>query len=312
MAITLDGSLGITSPLETVVGQFSSASTMGFKNRIINGAMGIWQRGTSFNLTGGYTYIVDRWANNYQTALYAQSSDVPTTSGLRYSVDVTTTAGNYNVIQQRIESYNCQDLVGQTITVSVWIKAISGTINYMSANLGYPSAQDNWNTSVAFSGSLLGTGIPSTSWTQYTATFTNLPAGVANGLSLTFNPTTTGACEIRYTGVQLEKGSTATSFDYRPYGTELSLCQRYYQIVTDYRSASLYASSSGIFRSGTVQFGINMRAAPTVSFTSTTVSNCTSINTDVSYATGVTTYCGGVTGVGIFNWEGTVLATAEL
>jgi hypothetical protein len=37
---------------------------------------------------------------------------------------------------------------------------------------------------------------------------------------------------LQITGVQLEKGSTATSFDYRPYGTELALCQRYYETFT--------------------------------------------------------------------------------
>ena len=35
------------------------------------------------------------------------------------------------------------------------------------------------------------------------------------------------------TGVQLEKGSTATSFDYRPYGTELFLCERYFQVFAN-------------------------------------------------------------------------------
>jgi hypothetical protein len=38
----------------------------------------------------------------------------------------------------------------------------------------------------------------------------------------------TSGATFYITGVQLEKGSTATSFDYRPYGTELALCQRYY------------------------------------------------------------------------------------
>jgi hypothetical protein len=41
----------------------------------------------------------------------------------------------------------------------------------------------------------------------------------------------TNGATFYITGVQLEKGSTATSFDYRPYGTELCLCQRYFQNV---------------------------------------------------------------------------------
>jgi hypothetical protein len=39
----------------------------------------------------------------------------------------------------------------------------------------------------------------------------------------------TNGATFYITGVQLEVGSTATSFDYRPYGTELELCQRYFQ-----------------------------------------------------------------------------------
>jgi hypothetical protein len=39
---------------------------------------------------------------------------------------------------------------------------------------------------------------------------------------------TTGAT-LYSTGVQLEVGITATGFEYRQYGTELALCQRYYE-----------------------------------------------------------------------------------
>ena len=52
-----------------------------------------------------------------------------------------------------------------------------------------------------------------------TVTVTGWVAGT--NLNVEFNTGTLGS-------VQLEKGSTATSFDYRPYGTELQLCQRYY------------------------------------------------------------------------------------
>ena len=39
----------------------------------------------------------------------------------------------------------------------------------------------------------------------------------------------TNGATFYITGVQLEKGSTATEFEWRPYGTELQLCQRYYE-----------------------------------------------------------------------------------
>jgi hypothetical protein len=50
----------------------------------------------------------------------------------------------------------------------------------------------------------------------------------ATGAVVFVNQTATTST-FQITGVQLEKGSTATSFDYRPYGTELQLAQRYFQ-----------------------------------------------------------------------------------
>ena len=68
------------------------------------------------------------------------------------------------------------------------------------------------------------------------------------------------------TGVQLEKGSTATSFDYRPYGTELMLCQRYYYKVNSEGAGSDYAVgwvNSTTLARVTLFFPASMRIAPT-------------------------------------------------
>jgi hypothetical protein len=79
----------------------------------------------------------------------------------------------------------------------------------------------------------------------------------------------TNLATFQVSGVQLEKGSTATSFDYRPYGTELALCQRYYQKLTS--SAQYTAFGEGISTATTtavvyVKFITTMRSAPTTSF----------------------------------------------
>jgi hypothetical protein len=80
---------------------------------------------------------------------------------------------------------------------------------------------------------------------------------------------TSGAtCYI--TGVQLEKGSTATSFDYRPYGTELALCQRYfYKIVGNLNPFA--GLGSGVVTGSTtarayIKYPVNARTSPTISF----------------------------------------------
>ena len=81
------------------------------------------------------------------------------------------------------------------------------------------------------------------------------------------------------TGVQLEKGSTATSFDYRPYGTELRLAQRYFQTsysgsavgtATSTNSLYLAAPATGNYQGIQIGLPVSMRTAPTVISYSTT------------------------------------------
>ena len=78
------------------------------------------------------------------------------------------------------------------------------------------------------------------------------------------------------TGVQLEKGSTATAFDYRDYGRELALCQRYYEKSFAQGTAPAYNQAFN-FTIGTVYVGtsisipiipfkVTKRAAPTMTF----------------------------------------------
>jgi hypothetical protein len=71
----------------------------------------------------------------------------------------------------------------------------------------------------------------------------------------------TNGATFYITGVQLEKGSTATSFDYRPYGTELALCQRYFQLID-------YSTNNGGLPANWYQFSVPflvaMRASPTM------------------------------------------------
>jgi hypothetical protein len=82
---------------------------------------------------------------------------------------------------------------------------------------------------------------------------------VANGLEIRFK---FGALLSGKQGalgsVQLEKGSTATSFDYRPYGTELALCQRYY----GENSQTYFPNSPAMMQ----YFKSSMRVAPTVTW----------------------------------------------
>jgi hypothetical protein len=93
---------------------------------------------------------------------------------------------------------------------------------------------------------------------QLASTGSWLVASNKAGVGGTVGWAQTAGATFDLTGVQLEKGSTATSFDYRPYGTELALCQRYYQTAS---GGNYLVESSATFQT---KFHIApMRATPT-------------------------------------------------
>lgn len=244
----------------------SEAQPYGFKNRLINGSMVFDQRnnGNAINPSNG-TYAMDRW-KCYQstTGKYTiqQSSVAPpgfTKSALVTSSAATTLAAtDYNLLEQIIEVGNFADMQWGTAnaspaTMSFWVRCstagtfggslrtVDSTYNYIfsytinAANtwefktITVPGAPaGNWGT-VPTDGAIQvcwGLGVGSTysaaagSWSATGNLFS--ATGATNFLA-------TNGATWYITGVQFEKGSTATSFDYRPYGAELVLCQRYYE-----------------------------------------------------------------------------------
>ena len=77
--------------------------------------------------------------------------------------------------------------------------------------------------------------------------------------------------------VQLEAGSTATDFEYRPYGTELALCQRYFQNGHVY---CLAYSSTGSGFGDRAPFPTVMRATPSITYSNTVYLNASGITTN--------------------------------
>ena len=222
-------------------------------------------------------------------------------------------------VYQGIEGLNIADLgwgtsSAKTVTLSFWVKcSLTGTFGGAlindDGNYSYPftytiSAANTWEQkTVTISGPTSGT------WKTTNITGINIHIGLSIGSTYqtTGNQWTTGnyrsptgcvsvlgtnGATFYITGVQLEKGSTATSFDYRPYGTELQLAQRYY--FRDSAVSSLVYNGSGSYSS--YQFKVSMRAAPTV----TAIYTANSVSTEGFYS-----QSGGVTG-------STVTASAEL
>ena len=298
MTIAISGTTGIT-----LDGQFNSASSMGFKNRLINSAMVIDQRkaGASTSVTGSDYFSCDRWEQwASQSGKYTvqRSSTVPTgfvnsmlaTSSSAYAV----LTGDYFAFSQQIEGNNVADLAwgtasAATITLSFWVRSsltgtFGGAVSNSAVNRSYPftytiSAANTWEQkTVTIAGDTSGTWLTDTGiglrlWFGFGVGATY--SGTAGSWAGADYRSATGATSVvgtngatfYITGVQLEKGSTATSFDYRPYGTELALCQRYYYQIANGANGQI---GTGYYYSTTqtqiqVKFAVSMRTAPVLS-----------------------------------------------
>jgi hypothetical protein len=126
-------------------------------------------------------------------------------------------------------------------------------------------------------------------WTG-TATATVGGSAVAKGGNVTLTGGTNATVKFSsgtFSLVQLEPGPVATPFEQRPIGTELALCQRYYQHgVGSGGSAVLYppVAVTTVQRRLWLQFPVIMRAAPTM--TDVGLSNISSPNA-TAYTNGV-------------------------
>ena len=255
----------ILNPDGTSIDQ-SFAPTNGgmFRNRIINGDMRIWQRG----VTASSGFVADRWYA-VNSSSFAQSTDVPN-ADFKYSALITSSVG-FPLMLQRIESANARDMASKSITVSFWAKC-TGT-SALSVALAYPTTtEDTFGTypagSTTEAGAVELTASPSSSWTYYTATIA-VPAGASRGLQLSiFRGSSVIATTTYITGVQLEKGSSATPFEVRPIGTELALCQRYCYVLNK-SQANNYVVGLGVGVSATavtvyIPLPVEQRAVPTL------------------------------------------------
>ena len=291
--------MALTQVDQGLLGQY--AQYTGFKNRIINGAMMIDQRNAGASGTAaGYT--VDRFAY-YSTQASkitwqqnAGSVTPPTgfknylgfTSSSAYSVLST----DYFIMDQAIEGLNLADMgfgtgAASTFTVSFWVRSsLTGTFGGAICNgandRSYPfsftiSAANTWEQkSITVAGDTTGT------WLTTNGTGLNLYISLGAGSSNTatagawtagFKPAPTGATSVvgtngatfYITGVQLEKGTTATSFDYRPYGTELALCQRYYEVLNGSGSSILLFPETASFCRNSFPYKVTKRTNATIS-----------------------------------------------
>ena len=277
---------------------FADSSTIasgftGFKNRVINGGMDIAQRGNTFTSTSSAnnddTYVLDRFyilSDGNDIVDVTQTTTVPT--GAKYSIglDVETVDKKFG-IAQIIENANCYDAIGGNVTISFQAKvsatanldnikcaivAWSGTADTVTSDIisawGVEGTNPTLIANATYENTPANLGV-TTSFATYSVTANVDTASTSNIILFIWSDVTTTALgEFLYiTNVQLEKGSTATSFEYRSYGAELALCQRYYEVL--YNSADgaaiwgPYTTSYG-YR-GTWYFKVQKRIAASAS-----------------------------------------------
>ena len=252
---------------EAYGGTGTSTGYYGFKSRIINGGMTIDQRNAGAAVTPTTNvYSLDRWefyvTQSSKVTFQQNAGSVTPPAGFKNylgftvgaSANVTVGATDLFLIDQYIEGYNIADLGfgaagASTVTLSFWVRSsLTGTFGGSLTNSGnarsYPftytiSSANTWEqktitvagdtsgTWLSTNGTGLGVRFSIGTGSTYLGTSGSWAGAGYFGATGQTNLVTTNSATFYITGVQLEKGSTATSFDYRPYGTELALCQRY-------------------------------------------------------------------------------------
>jgi len=273
-----------------------------FRNRIINGDMRIDQRNAGANVTittlnGQYT--LDRWnvnTNQASKVSVQQSTTVPAgfvNSALITSLSAFSSAsGDYFGFVQYVEGFNMSDFGwgtanAQTVTLSFKVRAsITGTYSVAIGNSAGARSYvatftvDSANTyetkTITIDGDTSGTWLTDSGrglrmWfdlgsgssfnqaspNSWTASNTLRTSGSVSLVG-------TNGATFYITGVQLEVGSVATPFERRPFGTELMLCERYFQRISGF----VCGTGSGSTQCGaSVMFKTEMRASPSVGLT---------------------------------------------
>jgi hypothetical protein len=281
-----------------------TANNFAGKNRIINPSGIINQRGAQTAVNG---YFSDRW--------YAGTGGTAVVNGNTVSgyleLDVTTAdtsvaASDLGYLYQPIEGFNTADLLigtasAKTITMSFKHKHTKTGINCCALinsasnrNYIFEYTQSVANTEETHSETITldtsGTWIGATngvglkvffttfSGTSFHASAETWQAGNLLATSNQVNNMDSVSNFFRITDVQLEEGTVATELEYRNYGAELALCQRYLQSSWSQGSAigsaisqtsnavqqSWGSSNAGSVAGQAIMLPVTMRAIPTL------------------------------------------------
>jgi len=252
------------------MGEVLTNSQIGRKNIIINGAMLVAQRGTSFSSIADNAYSLDRWLyyeNGDSVSDASQSTDTPNNNfknSLKLDVqtaDTSVATGDLTCFLQKIEGQNVYQLGwgtadAETVTLSFWVKSTktgihSGAFKNSAQDRSYVfeytvNVSNTWEyKTITVAGDTSGTwlttngiGVQVTfalmAGTDFTKTAGSWGSGNNYGSDNQVNVMDSASNEWYITGIQLEVGSVATPFEHRSFGEELALCRRYCTALMHY------------------------------------------------------------------------------
>ena len=317
-----------TVTTSTAGGVLGAGNASIMKNRLINGTMAISQyNGTSSITPTIAAYVVDRWqaiiSQSSKLSFQQNAGSVTTPAGFTNYLGATSLSAyslvtsDYFLITQKIEGNNISDLgwgtaSGKSVTLSFQVySSLTGTFGLVVGNAArtnvFPAAYSipvaNTWTPISIqipappNGASFplgnGIGIEIDFGLGVASNLCNTAGSWANGgLGVTGATSVVGTSGATFyiTGVQLEVGSSATGYEYRQYGQELALCQRYYAKTYDTGTVAGTATTSGSIGSnvsatwgyapaGTWCFPVAMRTQPTITIYSTINANTTGVVT---------------------------------
>lgn len=262
----------IVADASTATGLRWQGSIAAGKNAIINGAMDIWQRGTSFTnpATSGTVFSADRWLHyfNGNGTVTQETTVKPDTS--TYAMKITATASSSdNAAYQLVEQLQMEQFRGKSVTLSIKLAGTATLAPVISVQYSTTANDNLFNTSTGISASVIANPTLNTStYVTYISQFT-IPT-TAKTLRIAINSGLMANTNVLYIAeAQLELGLAATAFS-RAGGSiqgELAACQRYYFRNTPGTNYGIVTTGGVCFSTTTVLFGaqlpVQMRVYPT-------------------------------------------------
>jgi hypothetical protein len=297
---------GLTGPNNPITATGTIYTPGGFINKIYNGSISVWQRGTTSpaSSTTIATYMTDGVIAYPKGAVVTCAQDGPIPQGgFSFAIKCAGLASNTDLIfGHRIESLDATPMAGNPSTFSFWYKQDSGSPQTPKISTCIPTVADTYqlgtagkldcanNTNVATDLASTNAGwssCASGAWCQYAWSYT-VGAGAVRGLEVNYDcnvALTSAAVHCEITGLDgrpspgvAAGAATAPPPEIRSMQSELAWCERYYFKTYSYSVApgssvgvagnaiTMYAGSSGGLTGQTIPFHQVMRALPTISY----------------------------------------------